>query len=202
MIEVVIVVLMAFLVGLAIAVERNKDLFAATMLMGIFSLLSAGWFDLMDAVDVAFTEAAVGAGISTVLMLSTLALVDRTVETVPKRRPVIGAVVVLITGAALFYATLDMPGYGVHDAPIHLRTAPEMIADAVPRADSGEPLAVEIPNLVTTVLASYRGYDTLGETTVIFTGATAVLMILGSRRRRRRKPAPGARKPEQAEVAK
>ena len=46
------------------------------MLMGIFSLLSAALFTVMDAVDVAFTEAAVGAGISTVLMLSTLASRD------------------------------------------------------------------------------------------------------------------------------
>jgi len=199
MIEVLIVVLMAFLVALALAVVRNPDLFAATMLMGIFSLLSAGWFTLMDAVDVAFTEAAVGAGISTVLVLSTLALVNQTVETVPKRRPRLGAVVVILTGAALFYATLDMPEYGAHDAPVHLRTAPEFIEDVVPRADGSGPLPVKIPNLVTTVLASYRGYDTLGETTVIFTGATAVLMILGSRRRRRRKTRQA--KPEQAQVA-
>ena len=192
MIEILIAVLMAFLVALALAVVRNPDLFAATMLMGIFSLLSAGWFNLMDAVDVAFTEAAVGAGISTVLMLSTLALVNQTVETVPRRRPIIGAIVVLITGSALFYATLDMPAYGDPAAPVHMRTAPEFLEDAVPRAEDGEPLAVGIPNIVTTVLASYRGYDTLGETTVIFTGATAVLMILGSRRRRRRRrpPAP------------
>ncbi len=189
MIEIFIVVLMAFLVLLAWAVSRNVDLFAATMLMSIFSLLSAGWFTVMDAVDVAFTEAAVGAGISTVLVLSTLALVDQTVETVPRRRPLIGFGVVLLTGAALFYSTLDMPRYGVTDAPIHRRVAPEYIADAVPRAETGEALTIGIPNVVTTVLASYRGYDTLGETTVIFTGATAVIMILGRRRRRRREGA-------------
>ena len=44
------------------------------MLSGVFSLLSALLFIIMDAVDVAFTEAAVGAGISTVLMLTTLTL--------------------------------------------------------------------------------------------------------------------------------
>ena len=35
-----------------------------------------------------------------------------------------------------------------------------------------------IPNVVTSVLASYRGFDTLGETTVIFTAGIAVLMLL------------------------
>ena len=57
--------------ALAIAITRN--LFAAAMLFGIFSLLSAVVFVVLDAVDVAFTEAAVGAGISTILMLVTLA---------------------------------------------------------------------------------------------------------------------------------
>jgi multicomponent Na+:H+ antiporter subunit B len=190
MIDVLIVVLMAFLILLALAVVRIRDLFAATMLMGIFSLLSAGWFTVMDAVDVAFTEAAVGAGISTVLFLSTLALVSETEETIPKQAPMLGLCVVLLTGGALFYSTLDMPHFGVSDAPIHQHVAPEYMADAVPVEETGEPLYIGIPNIVTTVLASYRGYDTLGETTVIFTGATAVLMLLGSRRRKRRREKP------------
>jgi multicomponent Na+:H+ antiporter subunit B len=38
--------------------------------------------------------------------------------------------------------------------------------------------------MVTSVLASYRGYDTLGEITVIFTAGVAVLVLLGGRRRR------------------
>ena len=44
-----------------------------------------------------------------------------------------------------------------------------------------------MPNIVTAVLASYRGYDTLGETTVIFTAGVGVLILLGVRSRRRRK---------------
>ena len=40
-----------------------------------------------------------------------------------------------------------------------------------------------IDNLVTEILASYRGYDTWGETTVIFTAAVGVLMMLGGSRR-------------------
>ena len=38
---------------------------------------------------------------------------------------------------------------------------------------------IGIPNLVTSVLASYRGYDTLGEITVIFTACIGVLILLG-----------------------
>ena len=38
--------------------------------------------------------------------------------------------------------------------------------------------------MVTSVLASYRGYDTLGEVVVIFTAGVGVLVILGRGRRR------------------
>ena len=59
---------------MALAIVRLRNLFAVVMLSGIYSLLSAGIFVQLDAVDVAFTEAAVGAGITTILMLGTLAL--------------------------------------------------------------------------------------------------------------------------------
>ena len=42
-----------------------------------------------------------------------------------------------------------------------------------------------MPNVVTAVLASYRGYDTLGETTVVFTAGAGVIALLRRRRRRR-----------------
>ena len=106
------IALLALLAVTALAILRIPNLFAVVMLSGIYSLLSAGLFTVMDAMDVAFTEAAVGAGISTVLMLATLALVGSKVKTpqiriteisakVPSRRPLFPLVVVLITGAAL-----------------------------------------------------------------------------------------------------
>jgi len=51
------------------------------------------------------------------------------------------------------------------------------------------PRDIHIPNIVTAVLASYRGYDTLGETTVVFTAGLGVILLLSGmgRRRRRRK---------------
>lgn len=146
------------------------------MLTGIYSFLGASWMLLMDAPDVAFTEAAVGAGVSTVLMLGTLALTTAE-EKKGTRRALLPLLVVLATGAALAYATLDMPHYGDPAAPAQRHVAPQYIADAVPTSD-GEVSTVGIPNIVTTVLASYRGYDTLGETTVIFTACLAVLLLL------------------------
>ena len=176
------IVLLSFLAITAIAVVVLSDLFAVVMLFGIYSLLSASIFLVLDAVDVAFTEAAVGAGISTVLMLGTLALTTRT-EKSPAHRPALPLLVVLITGAALIYATLDMPLWGDPAAPVHTHVAPRYIQSGLPETG--------VPNIVTAVLASYRGYDTLGEVTVIFTAGVGVMLLLGGtqakRKRRRRK---------------
>ncbi|NNM03564.1 MAG: DUF4040 domain-containing protein [Gemmatimonadetes bacterium] len=183
------IALLAFLATTALAVVRTTKLFAAVMLSGIYSLLSAGLFTVMDAVDVAFTEAAVGAGISTVLFLATLALVGSKVKTpqlrirdisakVPQRRPVFPLVVVLVTGGILIYGTLDMPPYGEASNPIHQHVAPRYLEQ------SGEEIGV--PNVVTSVLASYRGFDTFGETTVVFMAAVGVMILLSAMRRKDR----------------
>ena len=170
-IVVVDLVLFGFLVLTALAILRLTNLFAVTMLAGLFSLLAAGLFITLDAVDVAFTEAAVGAGISTVLMLSALALTTRTEKTAPKRRALVPLITCLIVGAALIYGTFDMPAFGTADAPVHKHVGGDYLQRAKP--DTG------VPNVVTAVLASYRSYDTLGETTVIFVAAISVLLLLG-----------------------
>lgn len=165
------------LVITALAVVRTASLFAVVMLSGVFSLLSALLLVTLDAVDVAFTEAAVGAGISTVLMLSTLSLTSRH-ERPSKLSPVIPFFVVFVTGAALFYGTLDMPNFGDPDAPAMTHVYPDYIERAQHE--------IGVPNIVTAILASYRGYDTLGETAVVFTAGVGVLLLLSGLKRRRR----------------
>ena len=178
MIDVVInVTLLAFLAITAVAIVRMSDLFAIIMLFGIFSFLSAAMFVVMDAVDVAFTEAAVGAGISTVLMLTTMALTKDHHEKHPgSHRPWLPLAVVTVTGAALVYGTLDIPSFGDPQAPAQQHVAPYYIEQSI--ADTG------VPNIVTAVLASYRGFDTLGEVVVIFTAGIAVSLLIGGRRRK------------------
>ncbi len=143
------------------------------MLSGVFSLLSAALLVQLDAVDVAFTEAAVGAGISTVLMLGTMTLTVRR-EKVPERVPIVPLLVVFITGGALIYGTLDMPPFGSADAPAMVHVIPEYF--------EGTEKIFHIPNVVTAVLASYRGFDTLGEVAVVFTAGIGVLVLLASGR--------------------
>ena len=175
MITVVGIVLFTLLGAAALALVRVRNLFAVVMLAGVYSLLSAGLFTVMDAVDVAFTEAAVGAGISTVLFLGALALVGHR-EARPSRRPIVPLVVVAVTGATLVYGTMDLPGFGDPANPVH-----HHVADHYLEESSRE---IGIPNVVTSVLASYRGYDTMGETTVVFAAAVGVMLLLAGRRRR------------------
>ncbi len=203
-------VLFVMLAVTGIAVIRTRNLFAAVMLAGIYSLVSAGLFVVMDAVDVAFTEAAVGAGISTVLFLSTLALVGYK-ETPPTRPPLLPLFVVVVTGGILVYGTSQIPPFGHPESPAPQDEAPHSPAeachevhdrggDAAPRerleqliaADPDNPAhrhvaphyleesyeEIHIPNVVTSVLASYRGYDTMGETAVIFAAMVGVLLLL------------------------
>ena len=193
MTNLIVIPILALLAATAVTVARIRNLWAAVMFTGIYSFLGASWMLLLDAPDVAFTEAAVGAGISTILMLATLSLVPRNrngdgtisdsdFETKRHRRSPWGALLVVAgTGAMLVYGTLDMPHFGDPNAPIHRYPDPSFVE--VSQQQMGEH---GLPNVVTAVLASYRGYDTLGETAVIFTAGIAVLLIL-----RRNAPASG-----------
>ena len=186
-------VLLGLLAVTAFGVLRMRNLVAVVMLMGIYSFLSAALFVVLDAVDVAFTEAAVGAGVSTILALATLALVG-TRQKRPARSPVIPLVIVVVTGGMLVYGTYDLPPWGEADNPIHGHVAPEYLETHVPLAgEAGEVLEVHIPNIVTTVLASYRGYDTLGETTVVFAAMVGVLLLFAGGGARRTAGARGPR---------
>ena len=164
------IILLCLLVVAAIAINQQRNLFATTMLTGIYSLLCASLFLCLDAVDVAFTEAAVGAGIATILFLGTLALTSFEEKTEVKVS-IPGLITVLVTGGLLIYGIQDIPAFGNPDNPVQTYLADRYITESATE--------IGIPNLVTSILASYRGYDTLGETTVIFTAGIGVLMLLG-----------------------
>ncbi len=173
------VALLLFMGITGVAVARLRNLFAVVMLTGIYSLLGATLYVVLDAVDVAFTEAAVGAGISTVLMLGTLALTSSREKATPTRKAWFAGLLSVAIGAVLIYGTTDMPLYGDPNAPINHHVAPRYLQDSMDE--------IGLPNVVTSVLASYRGYDTLGETFVIFTAAAGVLVLIGRPRRRQNK---------------
>ncbi len=162
-------IVLLLLIGLALI--RTRHLFAAAMLTSVYSLVSAAWFVVLDAVDVAFTEAAVGAGISGVLMLVAMLLTARHAKRPPPGRRYGPFFVTFAVGAVLFYAIGDMPVFGDPNAPVNAYVGRDYLQRAIPETG--------VPNVVTAVLASYRGYDTLGETLVIFAAGLAVLLLLG-----------------------
>jgi multicomponent Na+:H+ antiporter subunit B len=169
--------LLAFLAVISIAILRIRDLFSGVMLFGIYSLVSASLFMVLDAADVAFTEAAVGAGIATILMLATLGLTGRQEkELVKKKISWLPLIIVVITGATLVYGIVDLPPFGAADNPAQVHVTPRYVHESMSEID--------VPNLVTAVLASYRGFDTLGEVVVIFTAGVGVLLLIGRRRRK------------------
>lgn len=168
----VLLVLMAVAV---VALARSRNLFAVVVLGGIYSFLMATVLVALDAVDVAMTEASVGAGISTVLLLGALHLC-KSEEAKPARPAWLPLLLAVVCGLTLVYGTFDLPAFSDPNAPIHTHVAARYVQEAMTE--------VGVPNIVTAVLASYRGYDTLGETTVVFTAGVAVIALLRRRSRR------------------
>lgn len=162
-------VLLTFLAVLAVAVASLSNLFAVIVLSAIFSLLTACLYLTMSAVDVAFTEAAVGGIVGTLFFMGTIALTDSH-ERQPKRFHIPAFFIVAATGLLLMYGVADIPEFGGSASYVHQYLSDRYIGQSI--AEIG------VPNMVTSILASYRGYDTMGEVTVIFTAGIAVMILL------------------------
>lgn len=167
--------LLTLLAVVTLSIIGLRSLFGVVILASIYSFLMATLLVALDAVDVAMTEASVGAGISMIVLLATLHL-TRTIEVRPWRRRWAPLALALVTGLAIAWGSFVLPPFGTPDAVIHQHVVPRYLADTVKDT--------HVPNVVTSVLADYRGYDTLGETTVIFTAGIGVMLLLGGTRRR------------------
>jgi len=167
-------VLLTMMAAVVIGVVRLRNLFAVVILSSIYSFLMASVLIVLDAVDVAMTEAAVGAGVSTVLMLAALYL-TKSEEAAPRHTPLLPMFVAVVIGAALVYGTIDMPPFGSPDTPMNTHVGSGYLDRSIPETG--------VPNVVSSVLASYRGFDTLGETVVVFTAGIGVLLLLRRNRR-------------------
>ncbi|HOD85178.1 MAG TPA: DUF4040 domain-containing protein [Methanoculleus sp.] len=69
--------LLLFMIICAIAAITVRDLLHATIILAAYSLIMTVLWSEMNAVDVAFTEAAVGAGVTTVLFIAAIARTER-----------------------------------------------------------------------------------------------------------------------------
>ncbi|MET0546593.1 MAG: DUF4040 domain-containing protein [Caulobacterales bacterium] len=170
--------LLVLMIAAALAVVRTTNLFAVAILSAVYSLLCAVWFVVMDAIDVAFTEAAVGAGISTVLYLGALVHTGDRARRLGFMRLLGGAAAALLFGLAFILLVPFTPVFGDPQSPANTQVGLEYVHST--------PVDIAVPNVVTAVLASYRGLDTFGEAAVIFTAGIAVVAILPRHRRRKK----------------
>lgn len=165
--------LISVLVALsALAMIRVKDLFALVVLFAIYSAFLALLFAAFGAVDVAFTEAVVGTGVSTLFLMALIWYVDPNELTrgATGRRVAAGVVAVAV-GGALIYGIHALPPFGDPQAPATVHEAPVYYL-----SQSMEDMRT--PNVVTAVLGDYRSLDTLIEAAVVVTAAVACLLVM------------------------
>jgi len=245
------ILVIIFMVISGIIALKSRDLLVSAIVLGIYSYAMATIYIQMNALDVGFTEAVVGAGISTALMVASLIKLKREDDSKTKKfKAISGAIFTVIMAFLLIYVVEYLPEFGDEYSPankwIELFKV-EKNEEIIKQLDEGKlPEEIErkivllfgkefsgvenavviknehyggwdvlidkgekffpgyeklyhiseelvvyrysipvrwqekseeemnTPNMVTAGLADYRGYDTLGETVVIFTAAISV----------------------------
>ncbi|SDG00587.1 multicomponent Na+:H+ antiporter subunit B [Halorubrum xinjiangense] len=165
--------LFAFVVLTALFTALARDVLAAVIIFGAYSLGMAALYTFYRAPDVAMTEAAISAGVTTVLLLLTLAKTTRldheaAFESV--NLPAAGAAGLLFAGLMLTMG--DIPAVGSADAPIWSNPDVTQWYIAETYAET------HVENTVMAVLAAFRGFDTFGEAVVVFAAGIAALIVL------------------------
>lgn len=171
--------LLLILLGLGLSITTIAIVFTSSLLKSIIllsasSLMIGLCYLCMDAPDVAMTEAAIGACLSTVVLLSFAKKIDRD-EIGGSHSKIFALLLCLIFAGILIHAGFDLKTYGDATTQVHTHLNQYFLEQT--HKDTG------VPSFVAAILASYRGYDTLGETTVIFTAALAVAMIFGRKKK-------------------
>jgi multicomponent Na+:H+ antiporter subunit B len=169
-----IAVLGLLIAGSLHTLVRARNLYTVMVAMSVYSALLAISFSALGAVDVSFTEAVVGSSVSTILIMLLLRHADPFALGRPDtRRRLAGAFAALAVVAVLGYGIVALAPFGDPLAPPQIHIAPYYIENSLRDMNS--------PNTVTTVLAGYRGFDTLIETSVVLTAALACMLIMGVR---------------------
>jgi len=171
MIETVNVILIVFVCACAFAAVRVRELVGAVFILGCYSFFLAVLWSLLNAADVSFTEAMVGAGASTIFLLLALMRTSHTTRAPVFRFLPGSALAVTLALAALFiWGSSQLPLFGDPLSPASQYVSPYYLEHTFRDAQT--------PNAVTAVVTDYRGFDTLIETTVIFTAGIACLLIM------------------------
>ena len=166
------VLLLILVVVLAFVALWIRDLVSAVIVFGAYSFIMCLIWAGMGAVDVAFTEAAVGAGVSTVFFLAVLFNTTRNIKFDPLdiTTKCVAALVCVVVGGLLFVGVSDLPVWGDPLSPVNQNVSSYYVENAYHDT--------KVPNLVTAVLADYRGFDTMFETCVVFIAMLGIFMLL------------------------
>jgi multicomponent Na+:H+ antiporter subunit B len=170
-------VLLALAVATAVALLALRDLLGAVVAFGAFSFFSALFFASLGALDVAFTEAAVGAAITTVLFVALLCRTEQQTREARRPRPaaaVVSAVALAAAGFVLLRAVWALPPVGDPASPPATHVSPRYVERG--------PAETGADNMVTAVLADYRSFDTLGETVVVLAAGIGCAYVLAGAR--------------------
>ncbi len=177
--------LVAFVLAAAVLIALSRDVVGATVTFAAFSLGLAVVWVLLAAPDVALVEAAVGAGVMSVLLLVAVIETDclqsdDDEEGERRFRPVNWPLVAVLSVLALPFGwtTLSLPPFGSPDAPAVRETYPD--GGLTPYGYYIEATLVDagFSNAVVAVLVVFRGLDTFGELVVAFAAAASVLVVL------------------------
>lgn len=173
--ELILAGLLVLLVLLAVVAVRAADLLLAVIALGAYGFVMSLIWAAIGALDVAFTEAVLAAGATSVLFLAALLRTSR--RRSPAASPLrwVALAVALGTGGAVLGVTSGLPRWGDPTSPPATHVSPRYLARTLSETAT--------PNAVTSVLADYRGYDTLVETTVILTAGLGCWLLLTPGRR-------------------
>lgn len=170
---VLLTMLCTALIACTLFITMAKSLLTTVIYLALYSVTICCVYLLMDAPDVAMTEAAIGTCLTTVIFLTILPKVQSEQQLQSTLSLILSAALCSSLALILCYLGYNMVDYGSHN-PVHSGDSSYYL--------SYTKYDIDLPSFVASILASYRGFDTLGETTVIMMAGLAVLLILGSKK--------------------
>ncbi len=183
-------ILLICLLLCALAVSFTRNLLVSVVIFMSYSLVMSIVWVLLESPDLAITEAAVGAGVTSVLFFVTLKRIksmgketeneqDKTTREINVRPGVkrfdryykIAAVVLgLAIIFALFTTVTHIPAFGEVDNPVNNNVSERYLEKGMEETGA--------VNAVTGMILDYRAFDTFGESCVLFIAAACVLILL------------------------
>lgn len=179
------ILLLLALVGTALAVAFTKKNLSAVIIFTVYSLVMSVVWVVLKSPDLAITEAAVGAGITSLLFYIVLSNLNELkefenikykkmkknkLEKNKKSYNFFGIVFTLIIVVLLLVTVNSLPPYGGADNPAVNEVFDRYVNEAVNETGA--------LNIVAAVILDYRAFDTFGEAVMLFTATMAVVSLL------------------------